>query len=113
MRFSRPFESGLKGLNYGSIKMAKVSNIPLGEGKIVEIDGKPVAVFNDNDAIKALSTICPHAGCGVEWNGGEKTWDCPCHGSRFSAAGELLKGPAKTGLEKLGVKIEGDDIKLA
>ena len=93
--------------------MSKTNDLKPGEGKVVEIDGKLAAVFNDNGALKVLSTVCPHLRCDVEWNGGEKTWDCPCHGSRFKATGEMMQGPAKKDLDKLEVKIEGDEIKLA
>lgn len=72
--------------------------IPSNEGKIVALDGTHVAVYNDNGEIKTFSPVCPHAGCEVEWNNDDKTWDCPCHGSRFKATGELVRGPARTGL---------------
>ena len=45
-------------------------------------------------AIYALSAACTHMGCLVHWNSAEKTWDCPCHGSRFSPEGKCLHGPA-------------------
>ncbi|MBP0645322.1 Rieske 2Fe-2S domain-containing protein, partial [Mycobacterium tuberculosis] len=48
--------------------------------------------------LHAMSALCPHLKCVVQWNGHERTWDCPCHGSRFSATGALLEGPARQGL---------------
>ena len=70
-----------------------------GEGKVLEENGKPVAVFNSDGAVKKLSAVCTHMQCEVGWNGGEKTWDCPCHGSRFKATGEVIQGPAKRSLD--------------
>ena len=49
----------------------------------------------------AVSIKCPHLGCQLEWNPDEKSWDCPCHGSRFDAKGGLLEGPAQTDLEEI------------
>jgi len=71
-----------------------------GQGKILEIDGKRVAAFKDDQGkLTLLSPVCTHLGCIVRWNQSEKTWDCPCHGSRFQATGEVLAGPAETPLE--------------
>lgn len=71
-------------------------------GEVLKVDGKKCAVFCDAHGKKTtLSAVCPHMGCIVHWNGAEKTWDCPCHGSRFTAMGDLISGPAETGLEKV------------
>ena len=51
-------------------------------------------------ALHECSAICPHLGCVVHWNPLETSWDCPCHGSRFTALGELLAGPANSDLAK-------------
>ncbi len=71
------------------------------EGSVVRESGRDAVVYNDNGKIIKFSKICPHLGCTVEWNAKEKTWDCPCHGSRFKANGELLRGPARRGLDRL------------
>jgi Rieske Fe-S protein len=53
--------------------------------------------------LHAFSAVCPHLGCVVRWDGCEKTWDCPCHGSRFDALGRVLNGPAISDLERVEV----------
>ncbi|MGH8048031.1 MAG: FAD-dependent oxidoreductase [Chthoniobacterales bacterium] len=69
-------------------------------GGIVKINGKKCAVYCDEHGKRTVrSAICPHMGCLVAWNPAEKTWDCPCHGSRFTATGDLIAGPAEAGLE--------------
>jgi len=71
-----------------------------GEGRIVELDGERVAVFRDeNGRVTQLSPVCTHMGCEVKWNDAERTWDCPCHGSRFTPSGKVLAGPAESPLE--------------
>ena len=72
-----------------------------GQGKILKIAGERVAAYRDA-AGKAtlLSPVCTHLGCIVHWNEAERSWDCPCHGSRFSATGALIAGPAESALEK-------------
>jgi nitrite reductase/ring-hydroxylating ferredoxin subunit len=73
-----------------------------GEGKVVKYEGESIALYKDgNGRLHAVNPVCPHAKCMVAWNTAEKSWDCPCHGSRFSMDGEVLTGPARTGLEKI------------
>ncbi|MEI9897089.1 MAG: FAD-dependent oxidoreductase [Chthoniobacter sp.] len=65
--------------------------ITRGEGKIVMVEGARVAAYRDDQGkLSMKSAVCPHMGCVVRWNGVEKTWDCPCHGSRFQATGEVM-----------------------
>lgn len=86
----------------GYLPKEKIELIDLApeEGKVVEFAGKKMGVYRDvNGAIYAVNPVCPHMKCVVHWNSTEKSWDCPCHGSRFSFTGELLTGPAKHDLE--------------
>jgi len=73
-----------------------------GEGKL--LPDRHIALYRDGGgALHALSSVCPHRGCDVEWNDQEKAWDCPCHGSRFSAEGAVLRGPAAQPLPPVDV----------
>jgi glycine/D-amino acid oxidase-like deaminating enzyme/nitrite reductase/ring-hydroxylating ferredoxin subunit len=75
-------------------------SVPRGEGRIVELAGKKVAAYrNERGQTTLLSPVCTHMACIVGWNKAESTWDCPCHGSRFTPAGKVLAGPAETPLE--------------
>jgi Rieske Fe-S protein len=75
-----------------------------GEGKVLKIDGQAVACFcDDKGKLHAVSATCTHMGCRVDFNKVAKTWDCPCHGSRFDYAGKVIGGPAETPLEKVDV----------
>ena len=73
-----------------------------GEGKIIERNGHKVAAFRDESGATTLrSAICTHMGCVVAWNTAERTWDCPCHGSRFKPNGDVISGPAEAPLPEL------------
>ena len=77
------------------------TEIEKGEGGIVSVDGQKVAVYrNDDGELIAISAKCTHMGCTVGWNSADKTWDCPCHGSRYTPTGEVLNGPAAKPLVK-------------
>lgn len=72
------------------------------EGSVVFHDGKRVGAYKDPEGkLHLVDRTCTHMGCECEWNDGERTWDCPCHGSRFSYDGEVIEGPATTPLTKL------------
>jgi glycine/D-amino acid oxidase-like deaminating enzyme/nitrite reductase/ring-hydroxylating ferredoxin subunit len=75
-----------------------------GMGKILNLEGKKVAAYRDeNGVVSMCSPVCTHLKCIVAWNEAEKTWDCPCHGSRFKPTGEVLSGPAEKDLEPVEV----------
>jgi len=74
-----------------------------GEGRIIEYKGEQVAASRDEQgAVTLVSGVCTHMGCLVDWNEAERTWDCPCHGSRFRPDGSVIGGPAETPLPKVG-----------
>jgi Rieske Fe-S protein len=78
------------------------SEIKPGEGAILRSGLKKLAVYKDDGGtVHKMSAICTHLGCMVRWNPVEKSWDCPCHGSRFNAMGEPVMGPAVSALKKL------------
>ncbi|MGQ0641573.1 MAG: FAD-dependent oxidoreductase [Gemmatimonadaceae bacterium] len=73
-----------------------IENVPRGDGKVIQVDGKPVAVHRtESGEVIKVSAVCTHLGCLVRWNKAEQTWDCPCHGSRFTPHGLVLGGPAE------------------
>ena len=77
------------------------NQIENGQGGIVEINGEKVGVYKDSQGeIFRVKPICQHLGCELSWNNLDKTWDCPCHGSRYTYKGELIYGPSVKNLEK-------------
>jgi len=77
------------------------SELPMekGVGAIVNVNGKRCGYYKDEaDNIYLVDITCPHMGCELKWNSQEKSWDCPCHGSRFDYKGMVLEGPAEYGL---------------
>ena len=83
-------------------EVESTGNIKRGTGSIVRRGLTKVAIYRDDDgALHERSAICPHLGCVVDWNPGEKTWDCPCHGSRYHKDGHVVNGPANRGLSEV------------
>jgi glycine/D-amino acid oxidase-like deaminating enzyme/nitrite reductase/ring-hydroxylating ferredoxin subunit len=88
---------------FGLHETDSLKRLEKGTGKVVEVDGKKIAAYRDeNGIIHALSPVCSHAGCIVDWNNVEKSWDCPCHGARYDIDGNVLTGPATKSLSKIG-----------
>ncbi len=76
-----------------------------GEGRVIKLDGEKVAVCKLADgATHAVSATCTHMGCIVSWNSAEKSWDCPCHGSRFNYDGRVIQGPANKDLKRMSLE---------
>jgi glycine/D-amino acid oxidase-like deaminating enzyme/nitrite reductase/ring-hydroxylating ferredoxin subunit len=86
------------------VEAKSVAEVGEGEGKIVSIDGTKYAVARLGGELRAVDPTCTHMGCTVAWNGAEKSWDCPCHGSRFDTLGDVLNGPATSPLARCDPK---------
>lgn len=84
--------------NYIAGKLKPVPSdidIEKGEAKAVEIEGSKMGVYRDDKGhLHTVDTTCTHLGCELKWNNAERSWDCPCHGSRFTYEGEVIEGPA-------------------
>ena len=79
----------------GRLKRGALGDLAPGEGKVVRDGAHQTAVSREPDGtLRAVSARCTHLGCIVAWNGSERSWDCPCHGSRFATDGSVLQGPA-------------------
>ena len=84
---------------FAAAKVQSLSALERGQGAVVDRDGGRVAAYRDPDGAFFLrSAVCPHMGCTVTWNRAERTWDCPCHGSRFRPDGSVISGPANAPL---------------
>jgi glycine/D-amino acid oxidase-like deaminating enzyme/nitrite reductase/ring-hydroxylating ferredoxin subunit len=99
-------ENAEAGLRFVGDRITKpgwraIEDLKAGEGDIVRLHGEAVAGHRDGDGVlHAVSPTCTHLGCRVNFNSAERSWDCPCHGSRFSPDGDVLQGPAVHRLER-------------
>ncbi|MBA3360361.1 MAG: FAD-dependent oxidoreductase [Acidimicrobiia bacterium] len=82
-----------------------VEDLLPGKGAIVRVDGHAVAAYRDEDgSVQAVTARCTHLGCIVHFNDAERTWDCPCHGSRYTLDGHVIEGPATKDLTEVAVE---------
>lgn len=99
-------ENAKVGLRFVADHLNRGARLPVellaeGEGKILSLGGERVAVYRDDDGqLHGVSPVCTHLACTVKFNNAEKTWDCPCHGSRFDHTGKVIQGPATKNLTK-------------
>lgn len=90
-------------------RVRQLDQVGPGEGRIVSVDGERLAVFRHaNNELVALSPVCTHMKCMVNWNSADRTWDCPCHGSRFAVDGSVLEGPAMQALARHAMDANGE-----
>lgn len=83
-------------------RLTSPESLTVGDGKVLRVDGRRVACHRGDDGtLYKVDAVCTHMGCLVRWNGAERTWDCPCHGSRFTHEGTVIGGPAEEPLERL------------
>lgn len=93
------YPSHLIGDRFSPPQKDHAARIRENEGAIIRVGAKKVAAYRDHQGdLHLLSPVCPHLGCYVHWNEAERSWDCPCHGSRFDPTGKLLNGPAVSDL---------------
>jgi Rieske Fe-S protein len=89
----------------GEIK--EIESLAPDEGKILRKGVKKFAIYRDKENnVHINSAFCPHLGGCVRWNNGEKSWDCPCHGSRFDGCGNVMNGPAISNLGQDSVEVD-------
>lgn len=92
-------------LNRIKTPILSYDELKVGEGGVVSYKGKKLGIYKKSkDEIIAVKPYCTHLGCELSWNPLEKTWDCPCHGSRFNFEGKLLTEPSKKDLEKVDLE---------
>ena len=88
-------DAGLHFFSGRLLKRGSADGLAPGEGRVVRAGLGQRAVYRDEDGeVHSLSARCTHLGCIVDWNAAERTWDCPCHGSRFDTDGRVIQGPA-------------------
>ena len=85
-------------------RAGSLDELAVGEAAILKLEGERAAVFRDESGrVHTVSAVCTHMGCVLGWNPLDRTWDCPCHGSRFALDGSVIYGPATTSLERIPV----------
>ena len=90
---------------FATEKIEELSSLAADEGKVVKFNHETMALYKDGTGtLHAVNPTCTHMKCAVAWNAAEKSWDCPCHGARYSVEGEVLNGPADANLELIELR---------
>ena len=93
------------GDRFAEKKIRELAELAPGEARVVKYEGDSIALYKDEQGgLHAVNPACTHINCIVAWNTAEQTWDCPCHGSRFSMDGDVLTAPARKDLEKISLE---------
>ena len=101
--FGNMLKQTVYSLGINKIKMPKYKyeDLEKDSGGVVEYEGEKMGIYKDKDGkIYAVKPYCKHLGCELSWNNLEKTWDCPCHGSRYDYKGKLISEPATEDLDR-------------
>jgi nitrite reductase/ring-hydroxylating ferredoxin subunit len=99
---------------FRKVREGKPEDLKPGEAGVFAAEGldRTAAYRDESGQLHECSAICPHFGCQVGWNPAEKTWDCPCHGSRFDSTGKVIQAPAMGDLKPVETKVDTDKRKL-
>jgi cytochrome b6-f complex iron-sulfur subunit len=87
-----------------------LTDLPVGASKQITYAGAPALVMRSQDGVLALSLVCTHLGCIVQWDNAKKQFHCPCHDGKFDEFGDVIAGPPPLPLERLPVKMLADKI---
>ena len=90
---------------FATERLEEFSSLAPDEGKVVKLNNETMALYKDeHGSLHAVNPTCTHMKCSVAWNAAEKSWDCPCHGARYSIEGDVLNGPADANLELIELR---------
>jgi len=92
------------------LNVGKASEVPDGKGKIYQFNEDKVIVVNKRGTLTAVSAVCTHLGCLVNWVDADNEYFCPCHGAKYKRTGEIISGPQPLPLKQYKARIEGDSI---
>lgn len=93
-------------------EIPELAELAPGEGKVVVYNKQRIGLFkHETGALYAVNPVCTHLKCEVKWNIAERTWDCPCHGARYSYDGYVITGPADRDLEQIEIKLLQEESK--
>lgn len=92
---------------FSTEQLNSLADLAAQQGKLVDFEGKKLAIYKDDQGkVTALNPTCTHAGCTVQFNAAERSWDCPCHGGRFDISGKVITGPPTIDLETVMVSYD-------